>query len=207
MVDASTGLIMQRVEDDEWGLTVSDSNPGFQPFRFVGGLWDGDTGFIRFGARDYQSEVGRWTTKDPLRFSGGDTNLYGYVIADPINVTDVRGQDIWICSRPAFGAGGWLGNHAFFWDDSSDTTCGRAANGYNASDRPRGPGVQCRRVPGSGGYEDRIMQGCRGGGDGSGRGRSWVPGTHDCHTTIQNCLTEGGFYSPGVPGGRLGTWW
>lgn len=36
-----------------------------------------------FGARDYDSETGQWTTKDPIGFGGGDTNLYGYVGGDP----------------------------------------------------------------------------------------------------------------------------
>jgi hypothetical protein len=30
--------------------------------------------------------------KDPLRFGGGDANLYGYVLNDPINLTDPDGQ-------------------------------------------------------------------------------------------------------------------
>jgi len=30
-------------------------------------------------------------TKDPIRFGGGDTNLYGYVVADPVNTTDQSG--------------------------------------------------------------------------------------------------------------------
>jgi len=32
-----------------------------------------------------------FTTKDPIRFNGGDTNLYGYVLADPINGIDPLG--------------------------------------------------------------------------------------------------------------------
>jgi len=34
---------------------------------------------VRFGARDYDPETGRWTAKDPIMFAGGDANLYGYV--------------------------------------------------------------------------------------------------------------------------------
>jgi RHS repeat-associated protein len=61
---------------DEFGRVLLDTNPGFQPFGFAGGLYDPDTGLIRFGARDYDAEVGRWTAKDPLLFDGGDTNPY-----------------------------------------------------------------------------------------------------------------------------------
>jgi hypothetical protein len=46
---------------------------------------------VRFGARDYDPETGRWTAKDPILFAGGDTNLYGYVLGDPVNVNDPIG--------------------------------------------------------------------------------------------------------------------
>jgi hypothetical protein len=46
---------------------------------------------VRFGARDYDPETGRWTAKDPILFGGGDTNLYGYVLNDPVNFTDRSG--------------------------------------------------------------------------------------------------------------------
>jgi RHS repeat-associated protein len=48
-------------------------------------------GFVRFGARDYDAETGRWTAKDPIGFNGGDTNLYGYVQGDPVNYFDHLG--------------------------------------------------------------------------------------------------------------------
>jgi RHS repeat-associated protein len=71
VVNASTGVVMQRIDYDEWGRVSSDSNPGFQPFGYAGGLYDADTGLVRFGARDYDAGVGRWTAKDPIRFEGG----------------------------------------------------------------------------------------------------------------------------------------
>jgi hypothetical protein len=42
-------------------------------------------------ARDYDAMTGRWLTKDPIRFSGNDVNLYGYAAADPINLIDPYG--------------------------------------------------------------------------------------------------------------------
>lgn len=59
----------------------------------AGGIYDVDTGLVRFGARDYDASVGRWTAKDPIRFSGGDTNLYGYVLVDPVNFVDSDGLE------------------------------------------------------------------------------------------------------------------
>ncbi|TAN61679.1 RHS repeat-associated core domain-containing protein, partial [bacterium] len=74
-----------------FGNVILDTNPGWQPFGFAGGLYDQQTKLTRFGARDYDAETGRWTTKDPIGFNGGDTNLYGYTANDPVNFVDVRG--------------------------------------------------------------------------------------------------------------------
>jgi RHS repeat-associated protein len=56
-------------------------------------LYDPDTGLVRFGARDYDAEVGRWTGKDPMGFKARDTNLLSYAGNDPVNRTDPTGRD------------------------------------------------------------------------------------------------------------------
>lgn len=33
-------VVAQRMEYDEFGLITQDTNPGFQPFGFAGGLYD-----------------------------------------------------------------------------------------------------------------------------------------------------------------------
>jgi len=91
IVNTTSGQIVQRLDYDEFGQVVLDTNLGFQPFGFAGGLYDPDTGLVRFGARDYDPEVGRWTAKDPIDFDGGDANLYGYIWNDPINFADPSG--------------------------------------------------------------------------------------------------------------------
>ncbi|MDG4551040.1 MAG: RHS repeat-associated core domain-containing protein [Candidatus Contendobacter sp.] len=96
VLDAASGTIVQRLDYDVWGRVILDTNPGFQPFGFVGGLYDKDTGLVRFGARDYDPETGRWTAKDPILFAGGDANLYGYVQNDPVNWRDPTGLDSYI---------------------------------------------------------------------------------------------------------------
>ncbi|HEV7240372.1 MAG TPA: RHS repeat-associated core domain-containing protein, partial [Thermoanaerobaculia bacterium] len=91
VVNTSSGDVVQAVTYDEFGSVLTDTNPGFQPFGFGGGLYDVDTGLVRFGARDYDAEIGRWTAKDPILFEGGDANLYAYVLNDPINLIDPSG--------------------------------------------------------------------------------------------------------------------
>jgi RHS repeat-associated protein len=123
VVEVNTGRIVQRLDYDEFGNVTQDTNPGFQPFGFAGGLYDQDTRLVRFGARDYDPEIGRWTAKDPVRFSGGDSNLYGYVLQDPVNRSDPNGLDVFgigLSGELQFWLGGELGI-IFVWDDNGGT--------------------------------------------------------------------------------------
>jgi len=91
-VDVNSGAIVQQIDYDEFGNVLSDSNSDFQPFAFAGGLYDSQTRLVRFGARDYDARIGRWTCKDPISFGGGQSNVYEYVINDPINKIDHKGK-------------------------------------------------------------------------------------------------------------------
>ena len=104
VVDTSSGVVRQRTDYDEFGTIIQrleyDASGvlaapllPFQPFGFAGGLYDPDTELVRFGARDYDPRVGRWTTKDPIRFDSSGTNLYGYALNDPVNLFDPTGLD------------------------------------------------------------------------------------------------------------------
>jgi RHS repeat-associated protein len=113
VVRSTDGVVVQRIDYDEFGRVTQNTAPGFQPFGFAGGLYDEQTGFVRFGRRDYDALVGRWTAKDPVMFwfgrqesslalgrrgisfsvapFGVDGNLYAYVSSDPINFVDPLG--------------------------------------------------------------------------------------------------------------------
>jgi RHS repeat-associated protein len=94
VIDVSSGDIAQRIDYDEFGnATLVEGTWDVQPFGFAGGLYDADTKLGRFGARDYDAETGRWLCKDPIGFRAGDTNLYGYVMSDPINGFDPTGMN------------------------------------------------------------------------------------------------------------------
>jgi RHS repeat-associated protein len=91
VADAS-GNVVKRIDYDSFGNIINDTNPGFAvPFSFAGGLHDRDTGLIRFGYRDYDPDIGRWTAKDPIGFEAGDLNFYSYVQNNPGNSVDPSG--------------------------------------------------------------------------------------------------------------------
>ena len=97
VVNEATGAVVQRMDFDAWGNILVDTNPGWQPFGFAGGLFDHATKLTRFGARDYDAAAGRWTAKDPLRFASGSTALFGYVDDDPTNRSDPPGTGLTEC--------------------------------------------------------------------------------------------------------------
>jgi RHS repeat-associated protein len=114
VVKVSDGSVAQRIDYDEWGVVANDTNPGLQPFGFAGGLYDADTGLVRFGARDYDAETGRWTSKDGILFYGRDANLYVYVANDPINWRDPSGR-IGVWGAVAGGVVGGLAGAIGTW--------------------------------------------------------------------------------------------
>ena len=86
------GTIIGEITYDSYGYVQSSKMPLESAFLgFAGGLYDPDTKLTRFGYRDYDAETGKWTAKDPIGFAGGDTNLYGYVLGDPVNFVDPTG--------------------------------------------------------------------------------------------------------------------
>jgi RHS repeat-associated protein len=104
VVNTGTGEIVQAMKYDSWGKVLLDTNPGFQPFGYAGGLYDPETGLVRFGARDYDPSIGRWLNKDPIRLEGG-WNLYAYVGNDPVNFIDPKGTDAQVVIIKGFHSG------------------------------------------------------------------------------------------------------
>jgi len=98
------GTIIKELHYDSFGTITNDTNPTLHvKLGFAGGLYDEDTKLTRFGYRDYDAYTGKWTAKDPIGFSGGDANLYGYVLGDPVNGIDPSGlYDIPSGIQPVF---------------------------------------------------------------------------------------------------------
>ncbi|MBK6696859.1 MAG: RHS repeat-associated core domain-containing protein [Myxococcales bacterium] len=96
-ISVTPAVMVQRIDYLPSGRRASMeaivTTGGYEPipFGYAGGLHDADTGLVRFGARDYDPETGRWVSKDPARFGGG-VNLYAYCYGDPINFVDPGGD-------------------------------------------------------------------------------------------------------------------
>ena len=109
VVNVASGLVAQECDYDAWGRTTLNTAPGFITLGFAGGIEDSGTGLVRFGARDYDAVVGRWTAKDPIGFMGRDANLTAYCFEDPVNNFDSDGASATVAQQilgPAVLGGG-----------------------------------------------------------------------------------------------------
>jgi RHS repeat-associated protein len=176
----SPAVVVQQLDYDEFGNVLPSSLDTtcaptaqcfpVQPFGFAGGMQDRDTGLVRFGARDYDPQVGRWASKDPIRFGGG-LNLYGYANNDPINFLDVTGH--WVFGlglNVGYGVGAGTGSGGYgeigVWLDTSNGTWGFYTSTAHANDSPgaglgAGGGASLTCTPSLGdffgpGYEDSL---------------------------------------------------
>jgi RHS repeat-associated protein len=91
--DAATGAAVVQRTYDAFGRLTSESDSLGLPVGYAGGLTDPVTHLVRFGARDYDPDLGRFTAPDPTLFASGQFNLYAYVADDPVDGTDPRGLD------------------------------------------------------------------------------------------------------------------
>lgn len=85
------GKVVQTYEYDSFGNLKDQKNRVKQPFTYTGREWDKETGLYFYRARYYDPTEGRFISRDPISFSGGDTNLYGYTKNNPINFIDPTG--------------------------------------------------------------------------------------------------------------------
>jgi RHS repeat-associated protein len=78
--------------------TYADRNP----FRFSTKYIDVETELIYFGYRYYNSQTGRWVSKDPIGEAGG-INLYAYVRNNLVDAVDPFGLNDWWYLPPKDG--------------------------------------------------------------------------------------------------------
>ena len=65
-------------------------------YAFTAREWDADAGLYYYRARWYDPDVGRFLARDPIGFAGGDIDLYGYCLNDPVSLVDPEGEAWWV---------------------------------------------------------------------------------------------------------------
>ena len=84
------GNISSQYTYEPFGNTTISGNSA-NPFQYAGREND-PTSLYFYRARYYSPAFGRFISEDPIRFAGGDVNLYRYVWNSPTNFTDPLGE-------------------------------------------------------------------------------------------------------------------
>lgn len=85
-----TGLLTSSNSYDSFGNPTNSSFP--TRYQFTGREYDSFTSLQYNRARFYDPKLGRFISEDPIGFTGGDINLYGYVRNRPTLYTDPLGR-------------------------------------------------------------------------------------------------------------------
>jgi RHS repeat-associated protein len=91
-----SGRVVAYNDYDPWGYQLDgrQGNLGSanEKYKFTSKERDVESGYDYFGARYYDSRIGRWLAVDPLAEMYPDVNPYHYVRNNPIKTVDVDGR-------------------------------------------------------------------------------------------------------------------
>ena len=99
-----TGVVKTQYSYDPFGGVTISGESSDNPFQYTGREND-NTGLYYYRARYYSPEIQRFISEDPIRFWGGDINLYAMVKNNPLIFTDPIGL-FSVCGAFAYGWGG-----------------------------------------------------------------------------------------------------
>jgi len=159
-VAGSSGNSVQEILYDSFGRRVYNSDPEHDPvLGFGGGLYDSDTGLIHFGYREYDPVIGRFISPDPLGYDGGDVDVYGFCLDDPINFVDRTGlwgesssDDDGKSESKSSSSGGYAGNDfGPGYDGTSGSAYGPTDAGWGYNTDPGGSHYGGNNTLGGGG--------------------------------------------------------
>ncbi len=87
----SSGNVSSSASYDSFGNSTNNLSTRYQ---YTGREKDEFTGLYFYRARWYDGNLGRFISEDPIGFTGGDINLYGYVRNNPLNFIDPKGTQV-----------------------------------------------------------------------------------------------------------------
>ncbi|MBW1644893.1 MAG: PKD domain-containing protein [Deltaproteobacteria bacterium] len=89
----TNGMLLNHVDYNSFGGIIAqmDIDKGDR-FLFTGREYEPTSGLYFYRTRYYDPFLGRFLSEDPLKFDGGDLNLYRYVNNSPLNGTDPTGR-------------------------------------------------------------------------------------------------------------------
>ena len=91
VVGSDGTTVASRVSYDPWGTPTESGAGALTDFGFTGHYLDRPSGLNLPLYRGYSPSLGRWLSRDPIGIRGG-SNLYGYVLNDPVELIDPDGR-------------------------------------------------------------------------------------------------------------------
>jgi RHS repeat-associated protein len=117
----ATGAVRAEYDYDPWGRRTKLSGDLDADFGFTGDF-EHASGLKLTWFREYNPDLGRWLTRDPLGIRGGGVNLYAYVDDSPVDWRDPLG----LCGNN-YGNGGAAGGPGGSWGGSNDNASQNAS--------------------------------------------------------------------------------
>jgi len=87
-----TGTLQTQYTYEPFGYTTQTGQANSSSYKYTGREDDG-SGMYYYRARYYHPRLQRFIAEDPISFMGGDVNLYGYVLGNPISLVDPLGLE------------------------------------------------------------------------------------------------------------------
>ncbi|MCI0450264.1 MAG: hypothetical protein L0Y79_10860 [Chlorobi bacterium] len=92
----STNTVVSAQDYDAWGYVLENRtyNNSDIKYDFTGKERDAESSYDYFGARYYDSRIGRWNNVEPKHGKFISYSTYAFSICNPINIIDFNGLDV-----------------------------------------------------------------------------------------------------------------
>jgi len=88
------GSLSSYTDYDPFGLELTGRSDSEERYKFTGKERDEETSYDYFGARYYDSSIGRWLQVDPLADKYLNISVYVYALNSPLKFIDPKGTEI-----------------------------------------------------------------------------------------------------------------